>query len=78
MVYSATGSSDLFFIIGCLTSNLLVLGLFQLAFFLCGELISASLLDKIRPLSLLPGSVMNRVRYQKPIRKSKNCEVDED
>ena len=33
MVYSTTGSSDLFLIIGCLTSNLLVLGLFHLAFF---------------------------------------------
>ena len=65
MVYSATGSSDLFLILGCLTSNLLVLGLFQLAFFLCGELISVSLLDKIRPLSLLPRSVVNRVRYIK-------------
>ena len=78
MVYSPTGSSDLFLIFVCLTSNLLVLGLFHLAFF-CGELIAASLLDQVRPLSLyLPGSIVNRVRYQKPIRKSKNCEVDED
>ena len=71
MVYSPTGSSDLFLI-------LLVLGLFDLAFVFCVELIPASLLDQIRPLSLLPGSIVNRVRYQKPIRKSKNCEVDED
>ena len=36
MIYSPTGSSDLFLILGCLTSNLLVLGLFHLAFFLWG------------------------------------------
>ena len=45
MVYSPTGSSDLFLILGCLTSNVLVLGFFHLAFFFCGELIPASLLD---------------------------------
>ena len=31
MVYSPAGSSDLFLILGCLISNLLVLGLFHLA-----------------------------------------------
>ena len=77
MVYSPAGSSDSFLILGCFTSNLLDLGFFTWLFF-CGELIPASLLDQIRPLSLLPGSIVNRVRYQKPIRKSKNCEVDED
>ena len=34
MVYSPTGSSDLFLILGCLTSNLLVLGLFTWHFLL--------------------------------------------
>ena len=33
IVYSPSGSLDLFLILSCLTSNLLVLGLFHLAFF---------------------------------------------
>ena len=33
MVYSPSGSLDLFLILSCLTSNLLVLGLFHLAYF---------------------------------------------
>ena len=44
-VYSPTGSSDLFLILGCLTSNLLVLGLFHLAFFLWGTNTSVFALD---------------------------------
>ena len=73
MVYSPTVSSDLFLIV-------LVLGLFDLAFFfLWGTNTSVFARLNKAPISiLLPGSIVNRVRYQKSIRKSKNCEVDED
>ena len=56
MVYLPAGSSDLFLILSCLTSNLLVLGLFHLAFFLWGTNDSVfARLNKYCPEALCTG-----------------------
>ena len=57
MVYSPTGSSDLVLIVGCMTSNFLVL---------CGKLIPLSLLNWIGPPTLL-SSLSNVFEINKPL-----------
>ena len=53
MVYSPAGSLNLFLILGCLTSNPLVLGLFHLAFFLWGTNTSVFAKLNKEPISLV-------------------------
>ena len=64
MVYSAAESTDLFLILGCMTSNFLTWAFSLCILVLYGELITLSLLSNIRlpPLSNMPLSNVSEIK----------------